>query len=184
MQSSFKCWTKAATFGNPELDSKHPLCMNCRSHGGSFNHVAHTQNSVWQIPALHQQPENETGSQYRESIQYTFLETFLTLFDSWMWEWTRNAQQRVTERGFKWKSLKPATWYTWYVLQHWDPIYCLKYTFQKVIMVKIRPSGVDREHKHSQEREYWISVHQVATLSEWITMLLHLCWIGKQAALC
>lgn len=50
---------RISTFGNPELDSKHPLSLNCRSQGWSFNHIAHTQNATWQKPALHQQPDNK-----------------------------------------------------------------------------------------------------------------------------
>lgn len=47
------------TFGNPELDSKHALGLDCRSQGRSFNHVAHSQGSTRHVSALHQQPDNE-----------------------------------------------------------------------------------------------------------------------------
>lgn len=61
MQRGRQYWLyRESTFGNPELDSENPLSINCRSQGGSFNHVAHTQNRAWQISTLHQHSEIKT----------------------------------------------------------------------------------------------------------------------------
>lgn len=50
---------RQSTFGNPQLDSKHPLCLDCRSQGRRFHQVADSQNFSRYIPALDQQPEFE-----------------------------------------------------------------------------------------------------------------------------